>query len=200
MAATCAWTFVGSVTASTGRAYTQKNWSTSYSGWQPQTSSETRVDPHPDISFPHFLLRREPAACSINYFPTRKTFSSKRISRLRSTPPLVATHAAVACDDAMTWDGWVVIGSHDSADGAGCLRIAGPGRDFFVCHRLPFRDLPHDVANVVGEAFHIPSVALLFDFVTGFFTLACNSLPAASRYPQYSQVGLAAGIVSPRSV
>ena len=50
-------------------------------------SSETRVDPHPDISFPHFLLRREPAACSINYFPTRKTFSSKRISRLRSTPP-----------------------------------------------------------------------------------------------------------------
>jgi hypothetical protein len=98
----------------------------------------------------------------------------------------------------MTWDGWVVIGSHDSADGAGCLRIAGPGRDFFVCHRLPFRDLPHDVANFVGEAFHIPSVALLFDFVTGFFTLACNSLPAASRYPQYSQVGLAAGIVSPR--
>ena len=79
MAATCAWTFVGSVTASTGRAYTQKNLSTSYSGWQPQTSSETRVDPHPDISFPHFLLRREPAACSINYFPTRKTFSSKRI-------------------------------------------------------------------------------------------------------------------------
>lgn len=101
-------------------------------------------------------------------------------------------------DDAMTWDGWVVIGSHDSADGAGCLRIADPGRDFFVCHRLPFRDLPHDVANFVGEAFHIPSVALLFDFVTGFFTLACNSLPAASRYPQYSQVGLAAGIVSPR--
>jgi hypothetical protein len=98
----------------------------------------------------------------------------------------------------MTWDGWVVIGSHDSADGAGCLRIAGPGRDFFVCHRLPFRDLPHDVANFVGEAFHIPSVALLFDFVTGFFTLACNSLPAASRYPQYSKVGLAAGIVSPR--
>jgi transposase len=40
--------------------------------------------------------------------------------------------------------------------------------------------------------------ALLFDFVTGFFTLACNSLPAASRYPQYSQVGLASGIVSPR--
>ena len=80
-------TFVGSVTASTGRAYTQKNWSTSYSGWQPQTSSETRVDPHPDISFPHFLLRRETAACSINYFPTRKTFFSKRISRLRSTPP-----------------------------------------------------------------------------------------------------------------
>ena len=98
----------------------------------------------------------------------------------------------------MTSDGWVVIGSHDSADGAGCLRIAGPGRDFFVCHRLPFRDLPHDVANFVGEAFHIPSVALLFDFVTGFFTLACNSLPAASRYPQYSKVGLAAGIVSPR--
>ena len=93
-------------------------------GLQPQTSSETRVDPHPDISFAHFLLRREPAACSINYLPTRKTFSSKRISRLRSTPPLVATHAAVACDDAMTWDGWVVIGSHDSADGAGCLRIA----------------------------------------------------------------------------
>ena len=29
----------------------------------------------------------------------------------------------------------------------------------------------------------MPSVALLFDFVTGFFTLACNSLPAASRYP-----------------
>src|ERR1700728_4786517 len=83
------------------------------------------------------------------------------ISRLRSTPPrFVATHAAVACDDAMTWDGWVIIGSHDSADGAGCLRIAGPGRDFFVCHRLPFRDLPHDVANFVGEAFHIPSVAL----------------------------------------
>jgi heme A synthase len=69
MAATCAWTFVGSVTASTGRAHTQKNWSTSYSGWQPQTSSETRVDPHPDISFPHFSLRREPA------------------HRLRSTPP-----------------------------------------------------------------------------------------------------------------
>jgi hypothetical protein len=76
----------------------------------------------------------------------------------------------------MTWDGWVIIGSHDSADGAGCLRIAGPGRDFFVCHRLPFRDLPHDVANFVGEAFHIPSVALLFDFVTGFFTLARRSL------------------------
>jgi hypothetical protein len=119
-----------------------------------------------------------------NYFPTRKTFSSKRISRLRSTPPaVVATHAAVACDDAMTWDGWVVIGSHDSADGAGCLRIAGPGRDFFVCHRLPFRDLPHDVANFVGEAFHIPSVALLFDFVTGFFTLACNSLPRGFAIP-----------------
>ena len=98
-------------------------------------------------------------------------------------PPVVATHAAVACDDAMTWDGWVVIGSHDSADGAGCLRIAGPGRDFFVCHRLPFRDLPHDVANFVGEAFHIPSVALLFDFVTGFFTLACNSLPAGFAIP-----------------
>lgn len=98
-------------------------------------------------------------------------------------PPVVATHAAVACDDAMTWDGWVVIGSHDSADGAGCLRIAGPGRDFFVCHRLPFRDLPHDVANFVGEAFHIPSVVLLFDFVTGFFTLACNSLPAGFAIP-----------------
>ncbi len=68
----------------------------------------------------------------------------------------------------MTWDGWVVIGSHDSADGAGCLRIAGPGRDFFVCHRLPFRDLPHDVANFVGEAFHVAIVALFVRFRHGF--------------------------------
>ena len=105
--------------------------------------------------FPSLFAAPRTGCLSINYFPTRKTFSSKSTLTLNPAA-VVATHAAVACDDAMTWDGWVVIGSHDSADGAGCLRIAGPGRDFFVCHRLPFRDLPHDVANFVGEAFHIP--------------------------------------------
>ena len=149
--------------------------------------------------FPSLFAAPRTGCLQYKLFSDAENFFLKKNFTLTLNPAaVVATHAAVACDDAMTWDGWVVIGSHDSADGAGCLRIAGPGRDFFVCHRLPFRDLPHDVANFVGEAFHIPSVALSFDFVTGFFTLACNSLPAASRYPQYSQVGLAAGIVSPR--
>jgi hypothetical protein len=58
----------------------------------------------------------------------------------------------------MTRDRWVVIRAHYGADGSRSFGIARFRRDFFVGHRLPFRDFPNDRANFFVECFHILSV------------------------------------------
>lgn len=72
--------------------------------------------------------------------------------------PIVPAHGAVARDDAMARDRWVVIRAHHGADRSRSFGIARFRRDFFVGHRLPFRDLPNDRANFFGKCFHILSV------------------------------------------
>ena len=58
----------------------------------------------------------------------------------------------------MARDRWVVIRAHHGADGSRSFGIARFCRDFFVGHRLPFRDFSNDRANFFGECFHILSV------------------------------------------
>jgi len=103
----------------------------------------------------HFAARR----CSDLSFPDNPTrFFDEHLLFALDPAPIVPAHGAVARDDAMARDRWIVIRAHHRADGSRSFGIARFRRDFFVGHRLPFRDFPNDRANFFGECFHILSV------------------------------------------
>ena len=127
-------------------------------------------------------------------------FSGQELSFAFGPTSIIAAQSAIRTDDSMARDVAVVVGTHDGADAARGFGIPGFGRYLLVCHRLPLRNLAHDIADFIGKCFifHSPYVliranknivymprVLVDDFsADAFFAVpirACSSFPAASR-------------------
>ena len=94
---------------------------------------------------------KDPSFILENRWRKYSRFGFQKFSLAAYSAAVVATKAAVGADDAVAGDAWIVIRTHDGANGTSGFRVASFGSYLCIRHRLPFRDLAYDIADSFGK-------------------------------------------------